>query len=327
MTLSADDLDACRTLLRAGSKSFSIASHVLPKRVREPATVFYAFCRELDDVVDEASTSSPMPIVTKRVDDVFAGRATRSQVDRAMTQVARDFELPRTIFGALIEGFAWDLGTKRYRTKRDVIDYAVRVAGSVGVCMSLFMGCRERNVLARAADLGIAMQLTNIARDVGEDARRGRVYLPEEWLEVEGIRFNEVLRANQFDPRVGRVVARLLHEADWYYENADRGIAALPADCRPAIRTASRVYRAIGGRIRSAHFDSVTRRAYVPLAQKLALVLSSAVSASGEKGGLVDHVDPSVTFLIDDLGDAVRTSGTQARGRKSDAALHLVREE
>jgi phytoene synthase len=141
--------------------------------------------------------------------------------------------------------------------------------------MTVVMGPRAPEVLARACDLGVAMQLTNIARDVGEDAALGRIYLPLAWMREAGIDPDAWLRAPRYDEAVARVVARLLDAADALYRRADAGIPMLPADCRTAIFAARLVYADIGRSIARAAFDSITRRARVSGPRKLVLLLRS----------------------------------------------------
>lgn len=299
MQVASADIRACRELLRKGSKSFYVASLVLPARVRVPATVFYAFCRELDDVIDEGRAVDGLSTLRTRVDRLFLGPTPSTVTDRAMAAVVASHRLPRVVFDALVEGFAWDVAGRRYATLDQLIDYCVRVAGTVGVCMSLLMGRRAPHVLARAADLGIAMQLTNIARDVGEDARNGRLYLPIEWLEAEGVDPDALMDRPTFDKRLGRVVERLLAAADSFYLDADAGIGALPADCRPAIRTARRVYSSIGDHVRQNGGDSVASRAFVPATEKLGIVARALSGSSAERRNPFGPCHRSVRFLIE----------------------------
>jgi phytoene synthase len=142
----------------------------------------------------------------------------------------------------------------------------------VGVLLTLLMGELREETLSRARDLGIAMQLTNIARDVGEDARRGRLYLPLDWLEEAGIEPEAFLRHPRPSPALAGVVRRLLEEAERRYASADVGIEQLPPRCRPAIRAARLIYAEIGACVSQANFDSVSRRAVVPRWRKLWLV-------------------------------------------------------
>jgi len=264
-------------ILRAGSKSFHLASRLLPARVRMPTYALYAFCRHADDAVDEASSQddarTALDSLRARVDRVYSDRALDTVVERCFAQLVDRFAIPRAIPDALVEGMEWDVHGHVYESASDVRAYGVRVAGTVGLMMTLVMGQRDPEVLARACDLGVAMQLTNIARDVGEDARRGRIYLPEEWLVEAGLDRERVLSEVLPSDGLRSVVARLLDEAERLYTRADAGIAHLPADCRTAIRAARLVYAAIGDTIRRADFDSVTRRAVVSKHRKLWMLL------------------------------------------------------
>ncbi|NBX41314.1 MAG: phytoene/squalene synthase family protein, partial [Gammaproteobacteria bacterium] len=158
--------------------------------------------------------------------------------DRALASVVARFHIPREIPAALLEGFAWDATARRYYTISEVRAYGVRVAGTVGVMMALLMGVRSPRALARAADLGVAMQLSNIARDVGEDARMSRLYLPRDWLREAGIDPQQWLQQPEFDARLGAVVTRLLAEAESLYGRSAAGVDELPVECRPAIHAA-----------------------------------------------------------------------------------------
>ncbi len=160
-----------------------------------------------------------------------------------------------------------------------MLAYSTRVASTVGVMMALLMGARSATALARAADLGAAMQLSNIARDVGEDARAGRLYLPLDWLRHAGIDPAAFLERRQFSAALGAVVDRLLESADWLYARAASGIASLPPDCRPAIHAARYMYAEIGHEVARHGSDSISRRAVVPAPRK-ALLLARALSAA-----------------------------------------------
>ena len=172
---SSDDLHACRALLRSGSRSFFLASLLLPSRVHRPATALYAFCRVADDLIDGAgSPRAGLAELHCRLDAIYAGMPHPHAPDRALATVVARHAIPRTVLDALLEGFAWDAAGRQYETLQDLEAYAVRVAGTVGAAMAVLMGARSAEAVARACDLGMAMQLSNIARDVGEDARAGR---------------------------------------------------------------------------------------------------------------------------------------------------------
>ena len=266
------DLAACAATLKTGSRSFAMASIFLPGRVRAPATALYAFCRAADDAIDLSDDRAAALVTLRaRLDGIYAARPGDA-VDRAFAAVVEDFALPRALPEALLEGFAWDVEARRYNDLPSLIGYAMRVAGTVGVMMALLMGTRDPAMLSAACDLGCAMQLTNIARDVGEDARAGRIYLPLAWLREEGIDPDGWLAAPAFTPGIGRIVARLLAEASALYARAEPGVARLPARCRPAIRAARLLYQGIGEAAAQAGFDTVASRAVVPMSAKLALL-------------------------------------------------------
>jgi 15-cis-phytoene synthase len=269
-------LEACTEMMRAGSKSFFAASRVLPKRVRAPATALYAFCRVADDAVDSATDPVAQAIaladLQARLSAIYAGKPHNHIADKALTEVVRDFAIPHVMLEALLEGFAWDAKGKQYNTIGELHNYAARVAGAVGAMMTLIMGASSESALSRACELGAAMQLTNIARDVGEDARNGRLYLPIEWMAEAGIDAKAWLTNPTFSPALASVIARLLEEADRLYWSAEAGIEELPRDCRMAIQSASLVYAEIGRKLRRQGLDSVSCRAVVSAKRKLALM-------------------------------------------------------
>ncbi len=306
MSLSKRDLVACRGLLRGGSRSFYAASFLLPRRVRDSATALYAFCRVADDAADsQGGETATLEQMWQRLDDAYAGRPWRSPVDRAFAAVVERYAIPRALPEALFEGFAWDDEGRRYQDLPALQDYAARVAGTVGAMMTLLMGRREPEVLARACDLGVAMQLTNIARDVGEDAAAGRLYLPMDWMAEAGIDTEAWLARPRFDADVGAVVERLLAAAGELYERADMGIAGLPAACRPGIAAARVLYAGIGHEVARLGHDSVSQRARVPAGRK-ARLLGQAL-AMGVLTRPVEDLPPleSNRFLV----DAVRLAG------------------
>jgi phytoene synthase len=278
---AAADLEACKRILATGSKSFAAASLLLPKRVRGPAAAFYAFCRIADDLVD--FSDDPKLAVAElhaRVDQIYAGVPNDDPVDRAFARVVEAHAIPRAVVDALIEGFEWDASERAYESVPDVLAYCARVASAVGVVMTLLMGPSDARTLARACDLGAAMQLTNICRDIAEDAARGRLYLPAAWLRERGIdptQFVTKLDDYAGDPRVAEIVEGLLRIADEHYLRADAGIALLPRDSRAAIRAARLIYADIGRELRKQGCDPTRGRAHTSKARKLALLVRALV--------------------------------------------------
>ena len=290
----------CRSLLHGGSRSFFAASLLLPARMREPAAALYAFCRLADDAVDLGQDGvAALADLHERLDRAYAGNPLPSPVDFAFADVVRRFAIPRALPEAMLEGFAWDAAGRRYQSLADLYGYAVRVAGSVGMMMAMLMGRAAPESLARACDLGVAMQLTNIARDVGEDARAGRVYLPLGWLQDEGIEAQAWLANPLFGDALGRVVERLLRAAEVLYERADAGIALLPASCRPGIRAARLLYAGIGREVADLGFDSLSRRAVVPRRRKAWLLPRALMPQRGTKLLAGAAALPEAIFLID----------------------------
>jgi phytoene synthase len=271
--------------------------------VREPTVVLYAFCRTADDAIDaRGATTAALDRLRARIDRAYAGRDLQGPVERAFASVVERWSIPRALPEALAEGMAWDLAGRRYRTLDDLHGYSARVASSVGAMMTLVMGARAPETLARACDLGAAMQLTNIARDVGEDARRGRLYLPTDWLAEAGVDPEAFLAAPRFDPRLGTVVARTLLAADALYARADAGIPALPRDCRPAILGARFVYADIGRVIAAGGYDSVSRRAVVSTPRKLWLLLRARFGWAGRRPAAQSAPPaalPAAAFLVE----------------------------
>jgi phytoene synthase len=300
------DFAACHAIIARGSKSFALASRLLPDELRDAVAALYAFCRQSDDSVDarDAVDRHGAPArLTARLDAVMAGAPRAGPVDRALAVVMARYALPRAPLDALIEGLAWDLEERRYETLDALEAYAARVAGSVGVMMAALMGARTPDLLARAGDLGVAMQYTNIARDVGEDARMGRVYLPCAWLAAAGVDVADFLRHPRALPGVCAATLRLLDEADALYARADAGIAGLAPTCRPAIRAARAVYAEIGVRVRAAGGDGVSARARTTATRKAVLAARALAptwpqTAARSAAGLTQPALPANQYLV-----------------------------
>lgn len=295
----------CEEAIRAGSKSFLAASMLLPGETRTATRALYSFCRASDDLIDRhADASAGLEQLRLRLDGIYAGAPEDNSCDRAFAAVVEHFDIPRVLPEALIEGFAWDAENRRYETIDDVAAYSARVASAVGVMMCLIMGSSDRHVLARAADLGLAMQMTNIARDVGEDARNGRLYLPLAWLDEAGIDPEDFLANPRPTPEVKATVERLLDTAYELYARAMTGIAGLPFGCRFAIRSAALIYREIGREIERAGFDSVGYRAHTTKMRKLELIAYAASRPSLLQPVSVALAHLSTQYLIDAAASA-----------------------
>lgn len=308
-----DDLEWCRNAIREGSYSFHAASKLLPADVRDAALALYAFCRVADDEVDfGANKPAAVLRLRDRLELAYAGRPKDAPADRAFASLIEDYDMPRALPEALLEGLAWDGMERRYASLSDLRAYSARVASAVGAMMCVLMGVRDPNALARACDLGVAMQLTNIARDVGEDARAGRLYLPTDWLEEAEIDAAAFLADPRPSPDIRAMVRRLLAEADRLYHRSEAGVKALPLAARPGIFAARHCYDAIGRKLARGGYDSVTCRFFTTRGQKMRLLAWSimragAVSVLPQSPVIYARPLPEVAFLVEAAAHPVDT--------------------
>jgi phytoene synthase len=299
------DRDWCREAIREGSYSFHAASKLLPADIRDAALALYAFCRVADDEVDFGDNKPAAVLALRdRLDLAYSGRPRNAPADRAFAALIEDYDMPRALPEALLEGLAWDGMERRYASLSDVRAYSARVAAAVGAMMCVLMRVRDPNALARACDLGVAMQLTNIARDVGEDARAGRLYLPTDWLEEAGIDLDAFFADPRPSPALRRIVKRLLAEANRLYFRSEAGIKGLPLAARPGIFAARHCYDAIGRQLARNGHDSITTRAFTTRRQKLGLLgwsilRAGSVTVFPQSAVIYAKPLPEVAFLVE----------------------------
>ncbi len=278
-----------REMTEKGSKSFAVAARLLEPCVRDQAYMLYAWCRHADDEIDgqvlgfgvREDARSPLErLEALRAKTVLALQGEASEPPfMALAHVAAANAIPARHPLELIEGFEMDVSGRRYRTLDETLSYCYHVAGVVGVMMAMVMGVRAKETLNRASDLGIAFQLTNIARDVMDDAAQGRVYLPEDWLREAGVPPADIARP-EHRRAVAAVTARLLAEAEHYYASARAGLADLPYRSSLAIATARQVYREIGISVMKRGEEAWTTRTIVSPARKAWCVAMAAVTAT-----------------------------------------------
>ncbi len=294
------DVAACREMLRGGSRTFFAASLVLPGSVRKPAAGLYAFCRMADDAIDQGTDrAAALRELHVRLEGIYAGMPGECAADRAFGDCVARYAIPKAYPLALLEGFSWDAALRRYETLSELTAYAVRVAGTVGVMMAMVMGVRDAQLLARACDLGVAMQLTNIARDVGEDARCGRLYLPLQWLRDVGIEPETWLAKPAFSRELGTVVERLLATAEELYVRSESGLANLATSLRPGMYAARLLYAEIGREVARLEYDSVNRRAFVSWRRKARILADAVVTAAASNSlGPAAGALPEAQFLL-----------------------------
>ena len=283
--------ELARAIIAKHSKSFALASRLLPPKVRDRAVLVYAWCRRADDAVDQVAPSEAAAAVvglSRELDWMFAnhvGDAANAGAEcdilNGFAQVARDTSMPRHYPAELVAGMAMDADNVVYTDWTELLRYCYRVAGTVGLMMSHVMGVAQSDALRNAVHLGMAMQLTNICRDVREDWDRGRLYLPDALLAQMGAPdlrgdLGRPLPISAKEP-LARSLEVVLTVADRFYASGDRGLASLSPRCAWAVRSAREVYSAIGGELRSKGCDVFAPRAVVSSRRKLELVSKAAI--------------------------------------------------
>ncbi len=256
-------IQSARAVLSEKARSFRWAAQFLTPEVHDDAAVLYAFCRLVDDTADLAETTEVARVGLTAIEDELHGRAAPRPLMESFIKVAQRRQLDLACAQELINGVRSDLDEVIFEDDVQLLRYCYRVAGTVGLMMCAVLGVRQSHAKPFAVDLGVAMQLTNICRDVAEDAEMGRVYLPATRLRHFGTSPEELLRGESDREAVARVVNDLLDMADWYYDSADLGMRFIPSRSRLAILVASRVYRAIGVKLRENGGDALAGRTIV----------------------------------------------------------------
>ncbi|WP_322528516.1 15-cis-phytoene synthase CrtB [Salinicola sp. LHM] len=289
-------LDHATRTMAVGSKSFATASKLFEPRTRRSALMLYAWCRHCDDVIDGqtlgfetnlgANTDTPeqrLAQLKAATRQAYAGASMSDPAFAAFQEVALTHEIPQSQAFDHLEGYAMDVRGETYPHLSDTLRYCYHVAGVVGLMMARVMGVRDEAVLDRACDLGLAFQLTNIARDIVDDARIGRCYLPLAWLDEVGIPLDEITAPRHRD-RLAVLAGRLVAVAEPYYDSARDGLPALPLRSAWAIATARGVYRRIGVKVAGAGKNAWDRRQGTGKAEKIGLLLAGAGQAISARG-------------------------------------------
>ena len=262
----------------ARDTNFYYSFLVLPTEKRRAIVAVWDFCRAVDDAVDEVEEPSAAACEIQRwrqeLDAAFSGRDTTTTQGHALAPFVRKFNLPRAAFDALIEGVEMDLGSRRYDTFDDLYQYCLRVASAVGlICVEIF-GYEDARARDYATDLGVALQLTNILRDVPSDLARGRVYIPQEDLRRHDCSEDDLAaEANRAGGGVrSDAVRRLLRaqgdRAREYYRKAARALPRGDAQRLVAAEIMGAIYRAILARIERRDYDVFSETVRVPRPQR-----------------------------------------------------------
>ena len=249
--------------IQQGSKSFSLALKFLPRRYRNDIAMLYAWCRYCDDVIDGQEMGhgqisdykngqlDRLSFLNERTSEALSGKFMNDPIFDGLAKVINSNCIDHKYPNELLRGFSMDANCRVYRTIDDVLDYSYYVAGVVGIMIARIMGITDEHVLDRACDLGIAFQLTNIARDIMDDAKADRVFIPQSLFHNKGISgsVKELLDQRNL-PIIHEAVLAQLSLADRYYRSSKVGIKALPFRCAWAMYAALNVYSDIGSKIK-----------------------------------------------------------------------------
>ena len=264
------------------SRTFSFAARLLPHTIQMPIATLYVFCRKVDDIADRrffevgpAQARMELDTLRDNLEATLQGHPPDQFFWRRLHTVHQQFGLSMAPLHELLDGAAWDLDQRPVRTQDDLIVYSNLVGGSVGAMMLPFL-LHDRHQLAEAEPparaLGIGMQITNIIRDVGEDYRMGRIYLPATWMAAYDLHPND-LDSDAPPPSYPSLMEEAMDLAETFYDQGLAGLGLLPQRVRIGIRSAARSYREIMNVVRAQRYNNLSQRAVVPFRRKCALVL------------------------------------------------------
>ena len=275
--MSASLENTAEEILRHNGRSFNFARVFLRASHGQRAARLYAFCRYIDDIADDASDVHKAKKILEEIKSQLIVNLPPSTCVADFIKLAQDTNIDPALAIELIDGVASDLGTVAFETTAELIQYAYRVAGTVGLMMCRVLEVDNPRAMPFAIDLGVAMQLTNIARDIREDALNGRRYVPATWL--AGVTAADIANPNtSLKPRLQAASQRLIQLAELYYESAYNGFGFLPGRSRLAILIAARVYRQIGLKLKRRDFAAWRGRTVVSTAEKI-MVAGAAITA------------------------------------------------
>lgn len=253
--------------LKKHGKSFYWASFFLPNKSKDAASELYSICRYFDDLADETSNDQ-----SEKLNYEF--EQICNNAEHPINQFFKNNNIPIAILGDLIQGLIRDQKLVRIQSEKDLVEYSYQVAGTVGLMMQPLILVKNKKANKHAVDLGIAMQLTNIARDIYEDAIMNRVYLPKAWLGDTSI---EQLKSSlhEIQPQMSEILRKLINLSEIYYQNGFSGMKYIPLKTRLAIFFAAKIYRAIGIKIKNNNYSYSKKRVYLNKFNKLWVTIIS----------------------------------------------------
>ena len=275
-----------------------------------PIATLYLFCRAVDSIADRrvveigpAGALGEIEALKDKLDATLNGRPPEAFLWQRLSQIHDQFALPPAPLYELIDGAAWDLEGRPIDTRQDLIDYSNLVGGSIGAMVLPFL-LDHRSDYARAEPaaraLGIAMQITNIVRDIGEDLHLlDRIYLPRTWLHEHDLS-TEDLRRSTPAASYPLLMETVMETAEMFFEEGIAGIRMLPRPMQTGIRAAARMYREIMNEVRARHYDNLTHRAYVPLPRKAAVVLHDGYERRKARLLAAPHTSAEAPLIVAD---------------------------
>jgi 15-cis-phytoene synthase len=273
----------CREITKIHAKTFYMATRFLPNHKQRSIFAIYGLCRYLDDLVDEAEDLilkkkiSPLDVIEKLEDfklnlvDTYRGATQDDPILIAFSDTLNLYKIPLDLPLQLMDGVKMDLVKNRYSNFSELYDYSYKVASVVGLMTSEIFGYKDPKALEHAVDLGIAMQLTNILRDIGEDLERDRIYLPQDELKEFGLSESDLF-SHKLNERFIDFMKYQINRANEYYRSADEGIPMLNRDSRLPVCLARENYSRILSKIEENNFNVYDRRAFLNSTEKLSMV-------------------------------------------------------
>ena len=278
-----DAYSTCRAITRRHAKTFYMATRFLPNGKQRGIFAIYALCRYVDDMVDEAEDllqekQVAYDDIRRRLDSwkqkleaTYDGRKHDDDILLAFADVLRQYEIPISLPFELLDGVCMDLYKNRYQSFEELYEYSYKVASVVGLMTSEVFGYSNSEALNYAIDLGIAMQLTNILRDVGEDLDKNRIYLPKTELEQFGVTEDDLFN-HRMNENFLRLMKFQISRARAYYTKAEKGILLLNDDSRLPVYLAHYNYSGILGKIEKNDYSVFRHRAYLSTTEKLSIL-------------------------------------------------------
>ncbi len=275
----------CESITKTHAKSFYFAAKFLPKHKRRPIYALYALCRSVDDEVDEIGENNEAAAIAavekwqRKLEEIYEDKSktrnekpeTENLVFIAWRDLLQTYKIPKKLPLELMQGVLMDTHLKRYETFDELYVYCYRVASTVGLMSSEIFGYTEDVTLEYAEALGIAMQLTNILRDVKEDAAMGRIYLPQEDLRKFDVSEKQIFD-HKCDENFVALMKFQISRARDFYRQSENGIPLLEKDTRFTVLLASRIYARILDEIERQNYDVFRQRAHTTFSQKLRLI-------------------------------------------------------